>query len=79
MNSGESKIILLRSGIETASWEGTCDQCSSMYSWVKKISLVGSYYYPGAYQQYSSHIWGFPVNINPWIQLASATKLVVER
>jgi hypothetical protein len=65
MHSGENKTVILRAGQETATWEGPCDQCSSMYSWVKKISLVGAYHYPGAYRQYTAHIWGFPIQVDP--------------
>jgi hypothetical protein len=52
------KEIILRSGMETAAWEGSCDFCVEVYQWTKLLHLVGSTSYPGAYRQYTAHIWG---------------------
>jgi hypothetical protein len=59
----EDVDILLRAGEETAGWDGTCKSCMSVYEWTKRLHLLGSYAYPGAYRQYQAHVWGFPVNL----------------
>lgn len=55
--------VTLRAGEETATWEGYCNSCVSMYEWTKSLHLLGSFAYPGAYRQYPAHIWGFPLNL----------------
>jgi hypothetical protein len=63
LHSGEDKTLLLRSDIDTSNWNGNCEKCISIYSWEKKASLVGTAYYPGAYQQYIAHVWGIPIDV----------------
>jgi len=56
--SGGQQDIVFRDGQETSSWTGVCNGCLGIASWEKLVSLVGSYSYPGAYQEYQAHIWG---------------------
>jgi hypothetical protein len=63
LHSGEDKTFFLRAGIHTSNWNGNCVKCISIFSWEKKVSLVGTAYYPGAYQQYNAHIWGIPIDV----------------
>jgi hypothetical protein len=56
-----NREVILRAGIETAAWDGSCNSCRSVYQWTKLVHLLGSYSYPGAYRQYESNIWGFPL------------------
>ncbi len=58
-SNGNDHEIILRAGVETAVWNGSCNSCKSVYQWTKLAHLLGSYSYPGAYRQYKSHIWGF--------------------
>lgn len=55
----EDREIVLRSGMETSAWDGGCSACLSVYQWTKRIHLLGTSSYPGAYRQYPAHIWGF--------------------
>ena len=55
--------IILHEGEETASWDGQCNSCASVYEWTKSLHLLGNYAYPGAYSQYQAHIWGYPLNL----------------
>ncbi len=59
----EGAEVILHTGEETASWDGSCNACVSVYTWTKFLHLLGSYAYPGAYQQYQAHVWGFPLNL----------------
>ena len=72
-DSGKEQIITFRSGIETSAWNGICSLCSSLYTWTKKISLVGTYSYPDAYQQFASHIWGTQISLDNGETLSSLT------
>ncbi len=56
--------LFLLADRETSQWNGECNDCNQVYSWTKTISLVGSYYYPGAYQQYIANIWGYLYDTN---------------
>lgn len=60
-SNGNNREVILRAGIETAAWDGSCDSCKSVYQWTKRVHLLGTYSYPGAYRQYKSNIWGFPL------------------
>jgi hypothetical protein len=62
--SSDKKVldeIIVRSGIETAVWDGSCTDCQSVYRWLKRVHLLGTLSYSGAYRQYTANIWGFPL------------------
>lgn len=61
----DTSEVVLRAGYEISGWEGTCADCVSIYSWQKKLHLLGSYAYPGAYRQYRAHIWAYPLSFPP--------------
>lgn len=63
-NSDQDIHLFLLADRETSQWNGECNDCNQVYSWTKTISLVGSYYYPGAYQQYIANIWGYLYDTN---------------
>ena len=72
--SGSHDIeTVLHTGEETANWDGKCNSCVSIYDWRKLLALLGSYSYPGAYQEYQAHIWGFLLNVNSPNQFSSMT------
>lgn len=63
-SAGKEDIqILLRAAEETASWEGSCNSCKSMYEWTKLLHLLGTSTYLGAYRQYQAHVWGVPLDL----------------
>ncbi len=65
--------VIFSAGNQTGSWQGSCSSCISIYSWTKLFALLGSYYYPGAYQQYQAHIWGSSINLSSPYQFSSIT------
>jgi hypothetical protein len=62
-NAGNSQEIILAEGQDTSTWNGNCSRCLDVASWTKLVSLVGTYYYPGAYDQFQAHIWGASINV----------------
>jgi hypothetical protein len=64
-NGDVQREVLLRSGVETAAWDGGCSECLSVYQWIKQSHLLGAQSYPGAYRQYQASIFGFYIqNLN---------------
>jgi hypothetical protein len=61
--AGDSQEIILSEGRDTSTWNGNCGRCLDVASWTKLVSLVGAYYYPGAYNQFQVHIWGVEINL----------------
>jgi hypothetical protein len=61
--AGFSQEIILSEGRDTSTWNGYCGRCLDVASWTKLVSLVGTYYYPGAYNQFQAHIWGATINV----------------
>jgi hypothetical protein len=55
---GNYQEFVLRSGEETAAWGARAPRCQPLASWTKRVHLLGTKQYPGAYEQYTAHIWG---------------------
>jgi hypothetical protein len=51
--------FVLRAGKETAEWQGACEMCVELYEWTKRLHLLGSSSYAGAYRPYQARVWGY--------------------
>jgi hypothetical protein len=73
----EDVQVFLHAGEETASWQGSCNSCESMYEWTKFLHLLGASSYSGAYRQHQAHVWGFPLDLaSPDIQSITISYLL---
>lgn len=60
---GQTRVLPLRVGYETAAWDATC-RCRSVYTWHKRLALVGFQSYPDAWHDFNATIFATELNLD---------------
>src|SRR5262245_55310669 len=71
--AGLVTTIPLRIGLETASWDRSCEpgaNCENAFEWHKRLAIVGQNSYAGAYRDFSAHIHSTSFNLQTPIDVA---------
>jgi len=76
--SGEVRW-LVRLSRESASWDGRCSDgtCQPVVSWHKRIALVGQTRYPGAYRDFTAHLFATEIELPQGAQVNKITARIL--
>ena len=63
---GSTKEFPLRAGLETAAWNDRCQPaaCTSVYTWRKRLALLGAEGYPGSSEEFDASIFAVELDLN---------------